>query len=388
MFYNFQHYCSGSVVFGENTIQGIPEMLEQRFGIDKNILILTDENLVKIGLVENLVKILQKSNLKFNVYDRVLPEPTTEVVNLAAKFARDNKSDIVIGFGGGSVLDVGKVTAMLLKNDGIVENYVGINKVKNNIAPMIAVPTTAGTGSEVTMSSVITIPEEEKKSGVQSPLLIPTTAIIDPTLTYKIPQTITAHTGIDAFSHALESFVARRSTYLSDIFAIESFKMFYQSIREVVANGENLLARNNISLSSHLAGVALANAGGGIVHSTAHVLGAKYHIAHGLAIASTIYPCSKFNCIANPVKYAKLAKLLGKNIKNLDKMSAAKLGVEAIGEILRDLDLDLKAKEYGAKQEDIDILAEKVIADKRLTANNVRSINIEEVKKLFQEIIG
>ena len=386
MFYNFEFNCS-NMIFGENSIEHIPKIIKQRFDMGK-ILILTDENLVKIGLVRKIEKILKDANIKFILYDKVLPEPSTEVANKAGNFARENKVDIIISFGGGSVLDIGKTTAMLLTNHGRIEDYIGVGKIKNIPVPMIAIPTTAGTGSQVTMSAVITMEKEEKKSGVQSPLLVPSVSIIDPTLTYDIPKNITALTAIDAFSHALESFLAKKASYVSDLFAMESFKMFYNSVRQVYVNGTNYEARNNICLSSHLAGISMANAGAGIIHSTAHVLGAKYHISHGMAIASTIYPCSKFNLIGNPEKFAKVANIFKKNIKGLDKIDAGFSGVQAIKEILKDLNLDLKAKSYGAKNSDINDMAEKVIADKRLTDNNVRNINIDEVKYLFKEIIG
>jgi alcohol dehydrogenase class IV len=385
MFYSYDFYNPSTVVFGENTFTRVPEFLK-RF-IEERILIVTDNTLVKLGLVSRLEKVLDASGFDYVIYDQVTPEPTVAVANAVGQFARGNNIRALIAFGGGSVIDVAKTTAVLITNKGSIEDYLGVDLVTNPPAFMIAMPTTSGTGSEVTRASVLCIPEENRKTGVQSPMMIPPVAIVDPTLTYDIPQRMTAMTAIDAFSHAVESYVSQKASYLSDNYATESIKMIHRSIREVYANGRNYEARNNIALASHLAGVALANAGGGLVHCVAHAIGARYNISHGEAIAIAMATVSKFNMIGNPAKYANLARLLGMNTAGMDKVDAAHLGVEAIRRIVEDINLNLKAGDFGAKTDDIDELADVIIKDKRLLDNNVRDVTLDDVKLLLKQII-
>ena len=385
MLYHYDFYKPSAVVFGEHAITKVPGFLK-RFARDR-VLIVTDNTLVNLGLVSRLEKVLSEAGFDYVIYDQVTPEPTVAVANAAGEVARKNKAKALIAFGGGSVLDVAKTTAVLITSEGGIEDYLGVDLVTNPPAFMVAIPTTSGTGSEVTRASVICIPEENRKSGVQSPMMIPPVAIVDPTLTYDIPQRMTAMTAIDAFSHAMESYMSRKASYLSDIYATESLKMIHRSIREVYANGKNCEARNNIALASHLAGVSLANAGGGLVHGVAHAIGARYHIPHGEAIAIAMAAVSEFNVIGNPKKYGNLARLLGKDTDGMDKVRAAYLGVEAIREILEDINLNLKASDFGAKNDDIDALATVIINDKRLLGNNVRDVNLDDVRFLLKQMI-
>lgn len=385
MLYSYSFNQPNVLVFGENTITRVPEFLKPFKG--DRVLIVTDSTLVRLGLVSRLEKVLSESEFDYVVYDQVMPEPTVSEANAAGEFARQNQPRALIAFGGGSVLDVAKTTAVLITNEGTIEDFLGVDLVTNPPAFMIAIPTTSGTGSEATRASVITIEEENRKAGVQSPMMIPPVAIVDPTLTYDIPRRMTAATAIDALSHAIESYMSRKASYLSDLYATESLKMISCSIREVYANGKNYEARNNISLASHLAGMALANAGGGLVHGVAHAIGARYHISHGEAIAIAIAAVSEFNLIANPTKYANLARLLGKKTDGIDTVKAAYLGIEAIRDILEDLDLNLKASDFGAKADDIDMLADVIIKDQRLLDNNVRDVTRDDIVLILKKII-
>lgn len=248
----------------------------------KKVLIITDQGVIQAGLLETVEKSLQAAGLPFAIFDGVEPDPRIEVVEKSVEKAKKEGIDLIIGFGGGSSLDIAKVTSILLTNSGKIDGLFGIDLVPNPGIPVILVPTTAGTGSEVTPIAILSDTKEKLKKGIVSPFLFPEVAIVDPRLTIGLPPSVTAFTGMDALTHAIEAYASINATALTDLFAFRALELISQNIRVAYANGENLAARSNMMEGSLLAGIAFANAGVGAAHAFAYPLGGEFHLAHGL----------------------------------------------------------------------------------------------------------
>jgi len=275
----FKFICSPHVISGCGSIQQLPEEIKRLNG--SRACIIMDRALSKLGLKDEIETILSKADLKFAVYDKIAGEPTTDTGNEAAAFAKTQSCDIIVGIGGGSSLDTAKAVAVLVTNGKTVEDYQGLDKVPKPGLPKIMVPTTAGTGSEVTFTAVFIRKAEKKKAGINSQYLYPESAILDAQLTLSLPPGATASTGMDAFCHAIESFLSRRGTFLSRAISEKALGLIWENLPMAYRNPGNVAARKHMLNASFLAGLGLANAGVIAVHSLSYPLGGLYGIPHG-----------------------------------------------------------------------------------------------------------
>ncbi|MCX7705519.1 MAG: iron-containing alcohol dehydrogenase [bacterium] len=239
----------------------------------------------KTDLKEKTIKLLEDQGIRSIIYDRITSEPTTDTGNECVCIARENRCDITIGIGGGSALDTAKAVAGLIKNPGLIEDYQGIDKLKFPSVPKIMIPTTAGTGSEVTFTAVFVREKEKKKGGINSKYLYPEAAILDPLLTLSLPPHITASTGMDAFCHAIESYLSRKANFFTMPISMEAMRLIWKNLPVVFKDGSNIEAREKMLYASFLAGIGLANAGVTAVHSLSYPLGGLFGIPHGTANA-------------------------------------------------------------------------------------------------------
>lgn len=350
------------------------------------ILIVTDKVLNQNGLVNQVIAPLEKADFTVTVIDEVIPEPPFENLEAMAEKIIGQGYDLFVGLGGGSVMDATKVLAILMTNDvDDIRELVGIDKVAHKGIPFILVPTTSGTGSEVTWNAIFTDTEDHVKKGIVSPYLLPDVAIVDAELTLGVPPAITAATGMDALVHAVESYTAMRANELTDGIALQAIKLITRSIRKAVYNGGDLSAREDMAMGSLLAGISLGNAGVGAVHALAYPLGGKFKVPHGVANSLLLPYVMKYNVISNLEKFAEVAKVLGENVDGLSLREAADRAVYALNQMSRDVGIPASIKDVGVTEEDIPALAEEASKIDRLLNNNPRRLSLKDIEQIYRE---
>ena len=353
----------------------------------RNVLIVTDKGLVAAGIASRLESVLTDAGISWSRFDAVEPDPRIEIAVQAAEAAKDKKADLIIGLGGGSPLDIAKVCAILTTNPKPVGELFGIDLVPEAGLKTILIPTTAGTGSEVTPIAILSDEQEKLKKGIVSPRLFPAAAILDPELTLKMPPAVTAATGLDALIHAVEAFTSKNANSLSDVLARQAMKLIFGSIRRAYANGEDIEARARMLEGSLLAGMAFANAGVTAVHAFAYPIGAEFHIPHGVANSIMLPPVMAFNMLGNLEKFAEIPELFGEPVAGLSQRERAQRMLKAIDELVDDLRIPKHLGEFGVAKEHVPMLAEGVMKVTRLLANNPRLITQADAEAIYRKVL-
>ncbi|PKN18259.1 MAG: alcohol dehydrogenase [Deltaproteobacteria bacterium HGW-Deltaproteobacteria-6] len=371
------------IVFGNGSILMLANHVKEHHA--QNPLIVIDKNLAKTELQERIASILVSGGIKFTVFDKVEPEPRIELVDEGAALAIKNKCDIVIGIGGGSAMDVAKAIAVVATNKGAAVDYLGLNKVPKAGLPKIMIPTTAGTGSEVTFTAVFIRKNLKKKEGMNSPYLYPDLALLDPELTLSLPPAPTAQTGMDALCHAIESYTSVNASPMSEMFSLEAIALISENLRTCVHDGKNIAARERMLLGSLYAGIGLANAGVTAVHSLSYPLGGKYGVSHGLANTILLAPVMAFNLPGALEKFADIAEAMGECIDGLPVREAAYLAVEAVECLIEDCGIDSSIQDFGVKEQDFPALADVAVTVARPLENNPRKMTKEDMIAIYAE---
>ncbi len=373
------------IVMGPGSADGVAAEVK-RLGASK-IMIITDPGLVKTGIVDRFGGLLKKAGFSLGRFDAVEPDPRYEVASQAAELTKDFGADLILGIGGGSSLDIAKVASILVTNTQPIGSLFGIDLVEAPGLPLILVPTTAGTGSEVTPIAILSDHQEKLKKGIVSPRLFPASAILDPELTLGLPPSVTAATGMDALIHAVEAYTSRNATALTDLLAVQAMKLLFENIRTAYANGTDLQARSNMLEGSMLAGMAFANAGVTAVHAFAYPIGAEFHIPHGVANSIMLAAVMEFNMLGNLRKFAQMAELFGEDTIGLSERKSAQLAVDALRTLAADLRVPSHLSEFGIKEEDIPSLAEGVMKVTRLLANNPRELGQQDAMDIYRSVL-
>lgn len=326
-----------------------------------NIFIVTDKTLVSLGMVRNLTDYLDKAQLPFVVFDEITPDPTIAMIEQGVSLYKQHRCDSFIVIGGGSVIDCGKAIAASVVKNKNVQALSGLFKVRKKLPPFIAIPTTAGTGSEATLVAVVTDPNKKQKFTVIDPCLVPHHAILDPMLMVGLPAKITAETGIDALTHAIESYIGLHGTAETKLYSLEAIQRIFTYLPQAYQQGDDLTARAEMSLASYYAGVAFTRTSIGYVHAIAHQLGGYYHIPHGLANAVLLPYVLSFSFDKAYQAYAQIARHLGiaKQYDN-DKV-AAQTFIEAVQDLTVSLNIQKTFPEL--KKQDIPLLAKRAIKE-------------------------
>lgn len=352
----------------------------------KKALVVTDPGIVDLGLHEKIVASLQSSKIDFVLFSDVEVDPPIHVIESAISFASHNSIDGVIGLGGGSSLDTAKLISALTYSKQKLCDAFGVDKLSNSRLPLIQIPTTAGTGSEVTPISIVTT-GEAMKMGIVSSILLPDIALLDASLTLKLPAHITAATGIDAMVHAIEAYTSliKKNIY-SDMLAIQSLKLMSKNIQKATHNGTDIEARSNMMLGATLAGQAFANAPVAAVHALAYPLGGHYHIPHGLSNSLVLPHVLRFNIPAAASLYAELAEVIipEKCTLLISAEEKAEAFVEYLEYLIDDLGLPTKLKSLKVKRSSLEMLAKDAMKQDRLLVNNPRPISELEILALYQ----
>jgi alcohol dehydrogenase class IV len=353
----------------------------------KKILIVTDQGLIEAGLVKKAEDILQKADIKYAVFKDVEADPRYEIVADCVAMIRSENADLIVGMGGGSPIDIAKVSAVMATNKGPISAYFGIDLVPDSGLSTLIIPTTAGTGSEVTPIAILSDHTEKLKKGIVSPHLFPSAALLDPELTLGLPAHVTAATGMDALIHAVEAFSSKNATSITDMLARQAMQLIAQNIRTAYADGSNLAARSSMLEGSLLAGMAFCNAGVTAVHAFAYPIGAEFHIPHGVANSIMLTPVMEFNKLGNLEKFARMAVYLGENTAGLSTREAANAAVEAMRSLAIDLRIPDHLSEFGIEDTDIPELAAGVLKVTRLLANNPRKLTQEDAEAIYRKVL-
>ncbi|MGA2958547.1 MAG: iron-containing alcohol dehydrogenase [Thermodesulfobacteriota bacterium] len=370
------------ILFGSGAVEKIGQ--EAQILKAKKALIITDPGIIKSGLLQTVEKPLQSVGISFAVFDGVEPDPKIEVAEKGRELAKQEGIDLIIGLGGGSSLDIAKVTSILVTNPGKIDAFLGIDLIPNPGVPLILVPTTAGTGSEVTPIAILSDTREKLKKGVVSAYLFPEVAILDPKLTVGLPPSVTAFTGMDALTHAIESYTSLNATDVTDLLAFRAMELIAKNLRMAYAHGENLLVRSNMMEGSLLAGMSFANAGVAAVHAFAYPLGGEFHIAHGLSNTLMLPYVMRYNIIGCPDKFAQMARAFGEPMEGRSELDAAEAAVKFVERLSDDLRVPRRLRAVGIPESAIPQMAESAMKVTRLLVNNPRKITLEDAVAIYK----
>lgn len=350
------------------------------------VLFVTDPGILKLGLAERALSNLKQCGFVVTIFDKIEPDPKAATVVEAVEIAKQNACACVIGFGGGSSMDVAKMIALLANSQQPLEAIYGVDQATGTRLPLVLVPTTAGTGSEVTAVSILTTGSEEKK-GVVSPIILPDIALLDAELTTGLPPHITAATGVDAMVHAIEAFTSRNANNnpISKMLAKQALDLLGANIREAVFNGSNKQARADMLLGSMLAGQAFANSPVAAVHALAYPVGSLFHVPHGLSNALVLVEVMRFNAPDCGAEYAELAPHVFPDINtNRASQTVTAEFIEKLGDLNRELGLEAGLQHVGITKADIPKLASDAMNQTRLLVNNPRKVGLEDAARIYE----
>lgn len=380
--YNF--YCARKIVFGNGSVSQYGAEVK-RLGA-KYPLIVTDRGVVDAGLVEKVEASLKGESIGYKIFAEVLPNAPLEIVREGVRVAKQNGHDLIIGLGGGSSIDSAKVISIMALSDKDIMHCFGIETVESPGLPKIFTPTTAGTGSEIGSGFVCFDEKTGQKRTGFSPLVFADVAIVDPVLTMSMPPRVTAETGIDALSHALECYVTSRSNPFSELLAYKGVETICRYIRKAYAKGRtDLEARYFMCLGVHLGTMGVRSSGLGACHALCHPLTSKYHLPHGLSVGILMPSVMEFNLIGNLDKYANVARAMGERIEGLSVHDAARLSAQAVRRLLGDLSLPQSLKECQVEREDFQGFSETAFRlYKNHLASNPRDLRVEDIRQIYE----
>ena len=349
---SFSFELPTKIEYGVGAASGLAEMIKSLNAT--NVLVITDKGVIRSGLLERIAGPLEAQHLKWQVFDRVEPNPKDYNVQEGTEIASRFDPHCLVAIGGGSPIDCAKAIAVVARQGGAVRDYEGPNKIGSDVLPLIAIPTTAGTGSEVTFSSVITDSSEKFKFSIKDPRIAPKVALVDPEMTLTMPAGLTASTGMDALTHAIEGFTANASEPIADSAALYAIELIATHLRTAVSDGKNLKARAAMLLGSVLAGIAFSHSDVGAVHCVAEALGGKYDAPHGVCNAVVLPAVMAYNMEYCKERYARIAAAMGLSDENVD--SAARQAVRAVEQLASDVHLP-QFSSLGVQEKDLEELA-------------------------------
>ena len=353
----------------------------------KKALLVTDKGVVESGVAKKVQVLLKKEGMAIDIFDKVISDPDIGCAEACIEMAKRGKYDLIIGVGGGSSMDIASAASVMSTNPGTVHDYLGVNLVKKPGTPTILIPTTAGTGAEATPNAILTDVEAKLKKAIVSPYILPRVAIVDPLLSVSMPPQVTSSSGIDALTHAIESYTSNNATILTDLFAKEAIILIGRSLRTAVANGNNVQARYDMSIGSLYAGIAIANAGVTAVHALAYPLGGQFNVAHGIANGLFLPYVMEFNVLGDIPKFAQIAQFLGEKVQNLPLLERAYHAAKVVKAIYRDLKIPQSLTELKVPKEAIPDMAKAALNVTRLMVNNPREMTVEDIEGIYEKAL-
>jgi alcohol dehydrogenase len=380
------------LIFGTGSVKKVGEEVERIAGEKATVFFVTDRGIEKAGLADNVRMLLEKEGFKVEVFNDVSVEPTFESIRKATTAIRETKCNVVVGLGGGSVLDTAKTASIMATNPGDVADYFTFleDRVKQKPLPKILIPTTAGTGSEVSPYVVAIDEGKNEKNFITSPFAIADVSIVDPLMCMTCPPKQTAASGMDALSHAIECFLVSKPTPLSDAYALHAVRLIAENLRTAYYDGENVKARYNMSIAATLGGLCMVLIPCNIGHCVAEAIGPKYKIAHGIACAIVTPYQMEYNLPACIDRLVLLANCLGEDVHDYSKRVAAYKAINAVKDLIKDLELPTCLKEVKFPKEDMLQLAEYLVKKRQYDYNlptwNPRKLSLENVTELLSRM--
>ena len=353
----------------------------------RTALVVTDIGIVKLGYADELVSRLRGVGIAASLFSDVTPDPTLQNVNDGLEQYRDEGCDLIISIGGGSAIDCGKGIAIKLTNDGELVDFMGVDKIPNPGAPLIAIPTTAGTGSECTKATVITDTEHNVKMMLSSPCLMAQVAIVDPLLSLTTPPHLTSAVGVDALTHAIEAYISKRAQPITNALALKAIRMISGSLRQAWADGENIKARTEMMIAASIAGMAFSNSSVALVHGMSRPIGAYFHVHHGLSNAVLLLDVMEYSVVGAPDRFADIARAMGEPIDGLSLMRRADAAIASAERLINDLRMP-RFGEIGINRDEFEAVADQMALDALASgspANNPRHPTKEEIVALYQK---
>lgn len=376
---NLTIHFPGKLVFGKGCIANLPD--EIALLSYKKVFIVTIVPL--LSTIEELTQKLEAQNISVSINTGIVQEPTFADFEALMEQAREIDPDLVIGIGGGSVLDVAKLVAALLDNTQLLADVVGIGLLKGRAKKLLCIPATSGTGSEVSPNAILVDADNQKK-GIISPFLVPDVVYVDPLLTMSVPASITAATGLDALTHCLEAYTNKLAQPFIDMYAYEGMRLIAANIVAAVNNGDDEEARTQVSMGSLLGGFCLGPVNTAAVHALSYPLGSSFHLAHGLSNALLLPYVMKFNISAAPGKYAGVALALG-CAKAEDDLQTAQNGIDKIHDLIKECGIPARLRDVGIPREAIPQMAEDAMKITRLLKNNPREVTYQDAVNIYTD---
>ena len=361
----------------------VPEVTRRGF---KKAFVCSDPDLLKFGVTQKVTKLLDEAKFEYEIYSDIKPNPTIENVKHGVEAFKNSKADYIIAIGGGSSMDTAKAIGIIIENPEFsdVRSLEGVAPTKKPCTPIIAVPTTAGTAAEVTINYVITDVEKNRKFVCVDTHDIPVVAVVDPDMMSSMPKGLTAATGMDALTHAIEGYITKGAWEMSDMFHLEAIRLISKYLREAVNNTPE--GREGMALGQYIAGMGFSNVGLGIVHSMAHPLGAVYNTPHGVANAIILPTVMEYNAPATGEKYREIARAMGvKGVDDMTQEEYRKAAIDAVKQLSKDVGIPANLKEI-VKKEDIPFLAESAMAD-ACRPGNPKDPTVEDIIKLYESLM-
>lgn len=371
----------GELVMGTGSIKQL-SALTARFG--RHALLVTDPGVIKAGLLEIVQDVLGEADVKTDVFAGVEPDPKMQIVHECADRIRSSSPDVIIGLGGGSAMDIAKTSSIVAKCGGAIENYLGIDNIPAKGFPTILIPTTAGTGSEVTPVAVLTDEVNNLKKGVVSDFLYADVALVDPNLTVSVPPHVTAYTGMDTLTHAIEAYTNKYAIALTDTLALRAVSLVGEHLRKAVMCGDAMPSREGMALASTYGGMCLGCVNTAAVHALAYPLGGTFHVPHGIANSLLLPYVMEYNLPGSIEKYVSIALALGEHVEGLSRREAAAKAVRAVRTLAEDIGIPLTLGGLNIPRKDIPAMAKAALKVTRLLRNNPRPVTEKDACEIYE----
>jgi alcohol dehydrogenase class IV len=391
-------HSAGQLLFGRGAALQLGEIARRLTA--ERVFVVTDAHLVRAGIVEQVFSALTAAKVAVEIFDGGLPEPPIALAETCAAWAREFRAQAVLGLGGGSNMDLAKIVATVLAHGGGPRDFIGDDQIPGPILPLICVPTTAGTGSEVSGASVLTETEKKMKVGILSNFLRPRAAVVDPLLTVSCPPKVTADSGIDALTHAIEAYTAvdneefplppgEKTIYqgrhpLGDLLAEQAIQSIGDNLRRAHSDGSDLAAREAMALGATLAGMAFSNVGVAVVHALEYPIGGATHCSHGAGNGLLLPFVMRFNLPARVARFARIAALLGENVAGLDDSAAAERAIAAVERLKTDIGIPERLRDLGATEAQLPVFAAKAFEVKRILRVNPRPVTVQDLEGILR----
>lgn len=377
----FEFFVKSDIVFGRDSIKVLPKVVKDYRA--RKVMFVYDAGVKAAGIADTVLKSLKEADVEIVIFDRVIPNPTNEAAEEAAEIARSERVDIFVAVGGGSSIDLAKAINVLMTNPGPIGSYGGIGMVKNELLPLIAIPTTAGTSSEITNVSALIDTGKVIKYVVIDNKLVPSKVIIDPEFTKTMPASVTAATGMDAITHAVESYISNMASPLTEYHSLQGLKLLYNNLPLAVRDGADMAAREQMMLGCVIAGFGFSNANLGLVHGIAHTLSAHFQLAHGMANAAVLPYVMVYNAESCPKKMTELAEAIHLPVTGNVDEDKYLLSQELL-KLTNQLGIKTLS-EQGIREEDFDMLAEEVLHEPVLGFNPREHITKEDILDILKK---